>query len=92
MAKNRIRAFVAAEFADDVRAALAAEIERLSALDADVKWVAPENLHVTLKFLGQVERRAVPEILKALEAAASASAPFHAEIAGVSFFPRPARP
>lgn len=92
MAKNRIRSFVAVELAPQIRDALADETARLAALGADVNWVAPENLHMTLKFLGQVERRTVPEVLKGLESAAAASASFHAEVTGAFFFPSPTRP
>jgi 2'-5' RNA ligase len=92
LAKNRLRAFVAVGLSPEVRASLADEIARLSASGADVRWVEPGNLHVTLKFLGQVERARVPEILNALEGAARDVRPFRAEVAGVAFFPRPVRP
>jgi 2'-5' RNA ligase len=45
---------------DDLRQRLAAEIERLRPHAAAVAWVAPANLHVTLKFLGQVDEARAP--------------------------------
>src|SRR6266568_1130513 len=51
---NEIRTFVAIRLDETVRAALGAAIEGLRGVARDVAWVAPENLHLTLKFLGQV--------------------------------------
>ena len=89
---NRVRTFVAIELSAETRKSLRREAERLAASGAEVKWVREENLHITLKFLGQVDRRAVSEIMKALESAAGGAEPFRAEVAGVSFFPKPTRP
>jgi 2'-5' RNA ligase len=89
---NRIRAFVAVELDPETRKSLRREAERLAASGAEVKWVAEENLHVTMKFLGQVDRRAVPEVLKALKEAVGEVKPFRAEVAGAAFFPTPVRP
>ncbi len=89
---NRVRTFVAVELDPGTKKSLRREAERLAGSGAEVKWVAEENLHVTMKFLGQVDRLAVPEILKALEEAAGGVEPFRAEIAGVALFPTPTRP
>lgn len=90
--KERLRTFVAVELSEETRAALGAEIGRLKACGADVKWVAPGNLHLTLKFLGQVDRRDVPGILKALEAGSRGRRRFLMETSGLGFFPRPTKP
>jgi 2'-5' RNA ligase len=90
--QERVRAFVAVELAPEIRAALAEEIERLRSLGGDVKWVSTENLHLTLKFLGQVDRRRIGDILKALGEAAGECPPFRIECGGVSLFPKPVRP
>ena len=90
--KSRVRTFVAVELDPGVRRSLRREAERLAGSGAEVKWVAEENLHVTLKFLGQVDRPEVPEIVRALQEAARLVAPFRAEVAGAAFFPTPTRP
>jgi 2'-5' RNA ligase len=92
VSKDRIRAFVAVELAPEVRGALAEEVERLAQCGANVKWVAPGDLHVTLKFLGQVDRHGIPDVLAAIERGAAASRPFEMEVAGLAFFPKPTRP
>ncbi len=89
---NRVRTFVAVELDPGTRKSLRREAERLATCDADVKWVAEENLHVTMKFLGQVDRLVVPEIVKALAKAVGEVEPFRAEVVGVTFFPKPTRP
>jgi 2'-5' RNA ligase len=61
-----MRAFIALTLPDEVRRSLAALQRELAAAGADVKWVEPANLHVTLKFLGEVtdeQRRAVEQLL-----------------------------
>jgi 2'-5' RNA ligase len=77
---------------DALRAALAAEIERLGSRARGVGWVAPENLHLTLKFLGGIEPPRVERVAAALQATAAAAAPFELALRGVGAFPSPARP
>lgn len=90
--KDRIRSFVAVELSAEIRSALGREIARLEAAGADVKWVEPGSLHLTLKFLGDVDRRAIPDVLRALGPAAAPVRPFDLEVSGVSFFPKPTKP
>ncbi len=47
----------------------------LSDLDARLRWVRPEGVHLTLKFLGDVEVASVPVILKAMRAVAGQAPP-----------------
>jgi 2'-5' RNA ligase len=77
---------------DDVRQRLAAEIERLRAHAADVAWVAPDNLHVTLKFLGPVDEARVPSVAAAVTAAAAGQRGFEVGVRGLGAFPSPERP
>ena len=57
-----------------------------------VAWVAPGNLHVTLKFLGNADPARVEEIVAALRGAASGVPAFDAVVRGLGAFPTPARP
>ena len=61
-----LRAFVAVELPMAVVPACAAARRRLAGLDARLRWVRPEGLHLTLKFLGDVEYATVPLILEAI--------------------------
>jgi 2'-5' RNA ligase len=49
-----MRLFVALGVPSAVRKAFAALIESLRAISPQVRWVRPENLHVTLKFIGEI--------------------------------------
>ncbi|HSF05021.1 MAG TPA: RNA 2',3'-cyclic phosphodiesterase [Methylomirabilota bacterium] len=77
---------------DALRAALAVEIERLGSRARGVGWIVPENLHLTIKFLGGVEPLRVERVAAALQAAAAAAEAFELALRGVGAFPSPARP
>lgn len=63
--------------------------DRLKATGADVGWVRPENLHLTLKFLGQVEEDRLDAIGKAVAQAAAGCGPVHLVFQCLGAFPRP---
>ena len=46
-----IRAFIAIEIDSEIKKRLSDHIDKLKRTGADVKWVIPENIHLTLKFL-----------------------------------------
>ncbi|OGO50270.1 MAG: 2'-5' RNA ligase [Chloroflexi bacterium RBG_16_68_14] len=67
---EELRLFVACELPDDVRQALGRLQDDLRRLGASrLRWVRPEGIHVTLKFLGAVEASRVEKITSALAAA-----------------------
>jgi RNA 2',3'-cyclic 3'-phosphodiesterase len=90
------RLFVALEPSDPVRrriGAAAAAIRRASARAADeVRWVPPENVHLTLQFLGAVPEERVPAVEEAVRAAAAGSHPLSLEVKGAGGFPNARRP
>lgn len=67
------RLFVAVDLADAARARIVDGTRALRAalrhagIDGAFRWVAPENLHVTLRFLGDVDDEAVPDIVGAFQ-------------------------
>lgn len=52
-----------------------------------VKWSRPEQLHVTVKFLGDVRREQVPDVCSAVQRVASAASPFDMQVGGTGCFP-----
>jgi len=71
-ASERLRLFVACELPDDGRRALGRVQDDLRRLGADrLRWVRAEGIHITLKFLGDVDEARVGEIAAALTAAIS---------------------
>src|SRR4051812_17758860 len=61
-----MRLFIALDIPDAIRARLAAYITQLEKLVPNVKWVRPEFLHVTLKFIGEFPEARLPELKRAL--------------------------
>ena len=73
--KKTLRTFVAVEISRPIRARAGELIALLSGTTADVKWVEPHNLHLTLKFLGDVHERDIIEVCRAVEQGAAEKAP-----------------
>jgi RNA 2',3'-cyclic 3'-phosphodiesterase len=83
-----IRSFIAIELPADVAKALTRHQDRLKAGDGrQVKWVEPQNIHLTLQFLGNIAPDAVAGIIKAMEQACAVSPHFQLELAGMGAFP-----
>ncbi|MGB2640384.1 MAG: RNA 2',3'-cyclic phosphodiesterase [Candidatus Acidiferrum sp.] len=91
-----MRLFVALEIPAAVRDNLAALLKDLRVLSAQLadkraRWVRPENLHVTLKFIGE----AAPEKLDGIRAALAkirSDVPVELQFQGLGFFPNAAHP
>ncbi len=62
-----IRTFVAVCLDAELRSAISAAAERVKKLAPNVKWVAPDNFHVTLKFLGNVRRDRLSVVQAAMD-------------------------
>ena len=84
-----MRCFVAIDLTTDVRAAIARAQTRVrtAATHADVRWVDPTQVHLTLKFLGAVVDERVPAVSAALETAVAGSRPVALAAAGLGGFP-----
>jgi 2'-5' RNA ligase len=81
-----MRLFVALEIPAAVRDHLAALIKDLRAHAPQPRWVRPENLHLTLKFIGEVPATKLDAIRQALSAVRSGQ-PVELQFRGLGFFP-----
>ena len=90
MSDERVRAFVAVKPAADLRRACADVAAAGRVLP--MRWVRPDSVHLTLKFLGNVPVDAVPAIHQALRQAAAGLAPFSVVARGLGCFPNTTRP
>ena len=90
--KQAVRTFVAVEIADAAGDRAEKLIEILGRTDVDVKWVEPRNIHVTLKFLGDVALKETARICEAVKKAAAQVEPFEIELCGAGAFPHPGKP
>ncbi|MGV8074602.1 MAG: RNA 2',3'-cyclic phosphodiesterase [Syntrophobacteraceae bacterium] len=82
-----IRTFIAIDLPSTVREAIGKLESELRGTQASVRWVRPESIHLTLKFLGNVSQEQVEGIQKALQEVASAVAPFRLQPIGCGAFP-----
>jgi len=86
-----VRLFVALDFPDAVRQTLRELIARLQPGFRSAKWVRPEAMHITLKFIGEVDGEKLAPIRGAL-APVHSSAPVEIHFRGLGFFPNERRP
>ncbi len=56
-----------------------------------MSWVAPENFHVTVKFLGSIDDSRVQSVIDALHTAVRGHTPFDLEVGGLGAFPSATR-
>jgi 2'-5' RNA ligase len=87
--EGRLRLFFAVELSEEVRARAAEHAARLRRAFPDVRagWERPEKMHVTLKFLGDVDAPRVPSLTRAAEAATRGLSPFTLTVEGTGSFP-----
>ncbi len=83
----RHRIFVAVTLTPALRASVAAVRGELGAAAHRLRWVPPENLHLTLRFLGEIRPPEVMRVVRALKEAAAPAAPFAVTLAGAGAFP-----
>jgi RNA 2',3'-cyclic 3'-phosphodiesterase len=88
----RMRTFLAIDLGEEIRDRLVTLQEQFAVEAPDVKWVEPENLHVTLLFLGEVQQREVLAVCRAAQKAIAQMPAFSIEVEGVGAFPNPRRP
>lgn len=87
-----MRAFVAINLPDHERVRLHASLAPLRALRLPVRWLPPESLHVTLKFLGEIHEAQAARVEAVLADVAARATPFDIEAGGVGAFPNLRRP
>lgn len=83
----RVRCFIAVEIPEPLRVTIGNIIETLKQCDADVKWVSSQNIHITLKFLGDTEESLLPAIQERLSKKLFNYRPFCIRISGAGAFP-----
>jgi 2'-5' RNA ligase len=86
-----VRLFIAIEIPENIRTGFASLLKEFRALAPQLKWVRAENLHVTLKFLGETESAKLDALQSALSSVRSTAA-VELEFRGLGFFPNEKRP
>lgn len=81
-----IRTFIALPLPEAVKDTLQQAIVALKGR-IDARWVRPEAMHLTLKFLGDIEEDLVPELAAGLDRLCAGTPPLHFTLAGLGAFP-----
>ena len=87
-----MRLFVAIPVPESVKDYANGVRQRLQSADADVKWVEKENMHLTVKFLGEVQEDQLSLIDKELQKVGECCPTFMLSLYGIGFFPNKNRP
>lgn len=86
-AQDHVRLFVACEVPDDVKESIGEVIENLRSHSGNaVRWIRPEGVHVTLKFLGEVPTKKLPAVKLAIQEAVVGHSPFELEFSNIGTF------
>jgi 2'-5' RNA ligase len=91
--QNLLRLFIALELSQEVHDQLAKLILDLKKVSpATVKWVKPENIHLTLKFLGDTPQAKIPTLQAAVENCCLTKKAFQMVAKGAGVFPTKRQP
>lgn len=87
-----IRCFIAINLSDSLKNEIDNSINWLRKGDSDVKWVSSENLHLTLKFLGETSEDLIKSLQEKLSMISAHHVPFEVNLKGIGIFPDKRRP
>lgn len=82
-----IRSFLAIELPEAIRRKIEEVQKDLKLSHADVRWVSPEKIHLTLKFFGSIDESRIDPIVKSIGGPTQTSSPFSLAVRGMGAFP-----
>jgi len=86
-----MRLFVAIHIPESIRKSIASVLQEFRTIDPNIKWIKIENLHLTLKFLGNTDASKLDSISKTLVMIRSEDS-ISVHFTGLGFFPNRRRP
>jgi 2'-5' RNA ligase len=89
---GQIRTFIAVDVSAEVRARANDLANRLRVSDVKANWTKPENMHLTLKFLGDTDETLIPDVCRRVAQAAKPFTPFRLVFGEAGAFPKIDRP
>jgi 2'-5' RNA ligase len=89
---DTIRTFIAVEIPENIISGIRDLQQDLKAYGVDIRWIRPENIHLTLKFLGDVQAADMDRIIKAIIGTAEGGSPISLQAKGIGVFPGVKRP
>lgn len=82
-----MRCFVAVELPEELKRKTGGIIDQIGTSSDDIRWVPLENIHLTLKFLGEIKDNIIAGIERKLEDICRIHKPFHISVKGTGAFP-----
>lgn len=92
MISQQTRTFVAVAISGEARAEIGAMMQSLGLESNGIRWTPKANLHLTLKFIGDIDQQRISDLGRAISAGAEGLASFHYIICGTGCFPSWHRP
>jgi RNA 2',3'-cyclic 3'-phosphodiesterase len=89
---DTIRTFIAVEIPDNITSAIRELQQGLKDYGVDIRWIRPENIHLTLKFLGDVRAADIDNIYEAISRTVDGIAAIPLKAKGIGVFPGIKRP
>ena len=89
---SSIRTFIAVDISSALRSVATGWIRRLSQVTYDYRWSEPENLHVTLNFLGDVPDADIPTVCDRVRDTVAGSGSFEMSLQSLGAFPKNRQP
>jgi 2'-5' RNA ligase len=85
--KPEMRTFIAIDLDPEIKKTLSLLVDELDKGHKNIKWVKPEGMHLTLKFLGEIGREKITEIENILKTISKKYRPFLLKFKGTGCFP-----
>ncbi|HHF43655.1 MAG TPA: RNA 2',3'-cyclic phosphodiesterase [Candidatus Aminicenantes bacterium] len=82
-----MRTFIAIELADQLKSTLSSYIRELEQTKTKIRWVKPAGMHLTLKFLGEIDQRKATQVIQELEETIPNYPAFYLTLYGTGTFP-----
>ena len=82
------RTFIAVEIDSPAREVMLRLLKQLASELNGVRWTQPDQLHLTLKFVGDIDNRSLPEVCNQMRAACAGVDAFSASLKGLGAFPK----
>ena len=89
---NKTRTFIAIELTEDIRNALKKIQEHFKKIDVDVRWVNAKNIHLTLKFLGNIPPKKLKSVAEIFPNLCKGFHPLKMSVTHLGVFQKPERP
>ncbi len=87
-----MRTFIAIELPEEIKKRLKEIQAVLRKTGCDAKWVEPDNIHLTLKFLGEISEEQLPAVKAAVGQVAQENNSYRISVSGIGAFPRTTSP